>query len=143
MTTAVRGADEVAKLLTRPLAAAIEAGQTAILAEAQTVMAASPVASHAKQAPRSAKQRRAVFALIRAGLIPYRRSGDLGRAWQIVKAGPLRVALVNRQKYAGLVQGLDQAEYHKGTWKTVQDGRDAVQPRAGAIMAQAIAAVWQ
>lgn len=142
---AVVGADKVTALLTRPMTAAIEAGETAILAEAQAIMAAYPGASGAKQEFKTAKSRRFFFAALRKGklVVPYRRSGDLGRAWQIVKLSAARMALVNSQQHAGLVQGLKQAAYHKGTWKNVKDGRDAVMPRVVPLMSEAIKQVFK
>lgn len=141
----VTGADRVAALLMRPLAAAIEAGATAILAEAQAIMAEYPGASGKKQEFKSAKSRRFFFAALRKGQIevPYRRSGDLGRAWQIEKIGPMQIALVNRQRHAAMVQGLKQAAYHKDTWKNVKAGRDAVEPRVIPLMSEAIAGVFK
>lgn len=143
MPESVTGADKVAALLTRPLVTAIEAGETAIAAEGQALLAAYPGASGKAQPPRSAAQRRAIFALIRAGKIPYKRSGDLGRGWQIVRQGSMRVALVNRQKHAKLVQGPDQAGYHKGTWKNVIKVRAALLPRVIPLMREAIDGVFK
>lgn len=73
---------------------------------------------------KSAKQRRKVFALIREGLIPYKRTGKLGQGWTTnvrVMVTSIRGVLGNIRPYARLVQDeLKQARVHRGRWPTVQ-----------------------
>lgn len=136
MPKSITGADIVARKLAANLQPAIEAGMLAVLEEGQAIVASYPSPSGRKQPPKTAKQRRFLFALARAGGIPYRRSGDLGKSWQPRKLGPLRMALVNTQRYAQLVHGKpgEQAGYHAGTWKNITETAAAVRPRVKPLM---------
>jgi len=139
----VRGADKVARMLTRPMVDAIEAGLAAVALEVQNELAPYPGQSGKAQGFKSDKSRRFFFAALRKGQItvPYRRSGDLGRAWSIRKVGSMRVALINTQSYAGLVHSVtNQADYHKGNWTTDKTAADRVRPRVKGIMEAAIKA---
>jgi hypothetical protein len=136
----ITGADAVAALLSKALVPSIEAGLMAIGAELQNELAAYPGRSGKKQLFKSAKQRRFFFAALRKGgiVVPYRRSGDLGRGWQLQPSGRLRVVLRNSVSYAAMVIGKNQADYHKGTWPEYTAAVAKVEPRAKGIMEQAI-----
>lgn len=78
---------------------------------------------------RSARQRRAFFAMLRSGDIevPYRRgmspgSETLGRRWAVERSNSGLTATVgNNVKYAQYVVGERQASYHKGNWVKTGD----------------------
>ena len=81
-------------------------------------LAVYPPASGKSQPFVSARQRRWFFAALRSGGInvPYRRTGQLGRAWTSKKISQGEVQVVNATPYATWVQGRRQAKYHKGIW---------------------------
>lgn len=78
---------------------------------------------------RSARQRRAFFAMLRSGEIevPYRRgmspgSETLGRRWAVESSNDGLTATVgNNVKYADYVVGERQASYHKNNWVKTSD----------------------
>lgn len=79
----------------------------------------------------SDKQRRFVMAAIRRGdiQVPYRRTGDYGNSFmkQPTSDG---VALVSNLSYAPFVRGPGQAEYHRGTWDTLEELADGLEADA-------------
>lgn len=78
-----------------------------------------PPQSGKKQPPRSAAQRRKIFALIREGKVPYQRTSKLATGWNVRNTSLYTTEVFNRVGYAELVQGSNQAPYHRGTWKNV------------------------
>lgn len=76
---------------------------------------------------KSIKQQHKVFALIRDGSIPYRRSGQLGRSItsdiESVSSAQVTVSIGTNLGYAPLVIGdpeTEQAPYHFGNWTPLQ-----------------------
>lgn len=69
-------------------------------------------------------QKRAFFALLRAGLIKGKRTGSLGRRWTIKIdriADGLEGRVGNNTSYGPFVQSKRfQARFHQGRWKTDQ-----------------------
>lgn len=147
MKISVKNTERAAALLARPLAPAIQNGAIGIAAAIQTRLAPYPAPSRRRQPPRSAAQRRAVFALIAAGQIPYKRTGQLGHRWNI-RPTTLGAILENRRDKAALVYGRrhrssDQARYHRGTWPDVDSAvAVVVSGPAQAIMQRAIEQRW-
>ena len=88
----------------------------------------------------SARQRRAFFAKLRAGLItvPYRRTYRLKESWTFARQGrdggevtPVGVS------YARYVQGKPgQARYHRGNWADVEMIAQEVTPRCTTMTAE-------
>lgn len=78
-----------------------------------------PPPSGRPQPPKSAKQRRKVFALIKAGKIPYHRTSKLAVGWDFKTTSLYQTTVKNSVGYVDLVQGANQAPYHRGTWPTV------------------------
>ena len=75
---------------------------------------------------KSQAQQRLVMALAKAGKIPYRRSGQLGRSItsRVTVDGPgaITVRAGSDLKYAPyVIDQFLQSHYHAGTWSTVQD----------------------
>lgn len=105
----------------------------------QSVLNNYPPASHRPQAGLwTAKQRRAFFALLKAGRIdvPYRRglspqSERLAQKFQIrAESGGDTVNLINMASYYNLVQGPKQTAYHRTTgWKTDREVGEAEDKR--------------
>lgn len=93
-------------------------------------LATYPPPSRRPQPPRSERQRRFLMALARAGGIPYRRTGNLGRAWTTDVqetggglTGTVGNSVVSPQgkRYGPLVEGEGtQTAYHRGNWPTDQ-----------------------
>lgn len=83
-------------------------------------MAKYPGKSGKKQPPKSAAQRRFIFAAIKRGAIPYQRTGKTGDTTkQPTGAG---VDVVSKAGYSDLVRTkASQAPYHRGHWPTVED----------------------
>lgn len=85
---------------------------------------------------KSQKQQGKVFTLIKAGDVPYNRSGMLGRtitsAISDLTGSSVTVRIGTSYKVAPLVIGNDeeQAAYHRGTWwqlnKVMDDNNDAI-----------------
>lgn len=98
---------------------AIAAACVAVATASEAIIAPYPSPSGRRQPPRSAAQRRLIFAKIRAGEIPYRRSGAGGGmlgSWRVTAAGRGAI-LSNSRAYAIYVVGSPgQAAYHAGTW---------------------------
>jgi len=134
----VRGADKVARLLTRPMVDAIEAGLAAVALEVQNELAPYPGQSGKPQPPKTERQRRYLHVLARLGGIPYRRSGDTGRGWKVQQVGSMRVVLSNTSKGAPWVYG--GSAYHRDNWTQPKAGVDRVRPRVKGIMEAAIKA---
>ena len=68
-------------------------------------------------------QKRAFFALLRAGLIKGKRTGTLGRRWTVKidrTADSLEGRVGNNTSYGPFVQSRFQARFHRGRWKTDQ-----------------------
>lgn len=74
---------------------------------------------------KSLRQQRKVFALIKAGKVPYRRSGRLGASLtsdaEIVPTGMV-IKVGTNTPYARYVIGSEeeQSHYHRGTWEPLQ-----------------------
>ena len=102
--------------------------------EIRATLATYPPQSGRPNPPKSDKQRRYLMMLGRLGLIPYRRTGNLGRSWvediQTSSTGVVgtvgnSVASPTGFHYGPLVQGGDtQTTYHAGTWGTDQQAFD-------------------
>lgn len=94
-------------------------------------LAKYPSASRKKQAFKTAKQRRFFFAALKNGAIsvPYSRTGDLGSKWEETEMGD-GVELRSLVPYSDLVIGASQAAYHRGTWPTVEQTAEEVEPAA-------------
>ena len=72
----------------------------------------------------SEKQRRAYFATDGFGAgIPYRRTGDLGRGWEMIpKQDGYQMQIVNRVPYADFVQGvIQQRGHYADKWRKARD----------------------
>jgi hypothetical protein len=103
-------------------------------------LATYPPASHRPQPPRNRKQQIKLIMLAKEGKIPYRRTGNLGRAWTTDVSettggleGTVGNSVVSPEgtRYGPLVEGAStQTEYHRGTWQTDQM---AIDRNAGAI----------
>ena len=131
--------------LARNLTPAIQAGAMAIAAAIQHNLAPYPSPSGKKQPPKSEKQRRYVFVLIRAGKIPYRRTGQFGQRWNI-RPLSLGAILENRRDKAALIVGRlnrpgDQAGYHRGTWTNVDSAVNQTRSKFNDLMSDAIGKV--
>lgn len=72
----------------------------------------------------SEKQRRYVMMLAAQGMLPYRRTGQLGRAWTVEMRGrgwDTSAVVGNSTPYGPYVQSAqNQAQYHSGRWRTDQ-----------------------
>lgn len=92
------------------------------LARMQHDLQVYPSPAKRPQPFKSDKQRKFVFAMIKEGKIPYKRTGNLGRAWTAhvtAQSGGLEGTLGNNTSYAPLVQGQGrQAAAHQGVWNT-------------------------
>lgn len=95
----------------------------------------------------SPRQKRAFFALLRAGRISDKRTGTLGRRWgsRLVEgAGGLTGEWGNNTPYAPFVQGhREQAAFHRGRWLTDQQVVDHHQAAIAEDFRQAIAAALE
>lgn len=95
-----------------------DAGQYLVM-----MAAVYPPESHRPQGFTSDRQRRAFFAKLRAGeiTVPYQRTNTLMGGWQLQTwPGGLGITAGNNTAYSHLVQGAQQATYHRVTgWKTV------------------------
>ncbi|MDD5001487.1 MAG: hypothetical protein PHO55_10960 [Thiomonas arsenitoxydans] len=96
---------------------------------------------------KSLRQQRRVFALIREGKVPYRRTGTLGKSltWDIESSSAERVVVVvgTNIPYGPLVYDEErQSHYHRGTWTpiqvTIRDNLPALAEVAGAELARHI-----
>jgi len=83
-------------------------------------LAKYPPKSGKPQPPRSAAQRRKVFALIKEGKIPYQRTGRTGRSYtkQPTAQG---VDVASNLPSAQYTRGPGQAAYHRGNWDTHEE----------------------
>lgn len=91
-----------------------------------------------KQPFKTDKQRRFFFAALADGRIrvPYQRTGQLGRSWRAgvtMTAGGLTLTVGNTTAYAPYVQGSQQAGYHRGNWKRVDELSQGVEQRVVSI----------
>lgn len=84
-----------------------------------------PTPSRRPQPPRSAAQRRKVFALIKAGEIPYQRTGKTGMSYHKV-ATSQGVDVTSDLASAAYTRGPGQAPYHKGTWPSHEELADSL-----------------
>jgi hypothetical protein len=138
MSVTIGGIERIAaKLTTTRIKPAIEAGCMAVAAELQNELAAYPRASGKPQAFKSAKQRRYVMMLIRAGKVPYKRTGNLGQRWHIRRIS-LGAVLSNASGYARYVYGMPQAAYHRGTWPSIAAAARKIRPRVAGIIRAAL-----
>lgn len=123
MSIRVDAARALARLAMPRVIAALDAALNVVATEMHRLVSRYPPASRKPQPPRTARQRRKVMALVRAGKIPYRRTGNLGQKWSIRRLEKLRVAVENRASYARFVYGEPQAAYHAGTWISLSEAR--------------------
>lgn len=103
-----------------------------------------PPAPGRPQPFKTAKQRRAFFAMVRNGQIrvPYQRTMALFNGWQQSSDG---FSLENNTKYAFLVQGgrNEQAKYHEETgWFTVERIADETMENDAVPLATAAVVEW-
>jgi hypothetical protein len=91
-----------------------------------------------KQPFKTDKQRRFFFAALADGRIrvPYQRTNRLGKGWRagvVMTGGGLTVTVGNTTAYAPYVQGSQQAGYHRGNWKRVDELSQGVEQRVVSI----------
>lgn len=116
---------------------------TQALALLQTDLATYPNAQPHRQPFKSERQRRFVMAMIRAGKIPYRRTGNLGRSWtsEIASSSEALTGQVgNTRSYGPFVQGADrQSAYFQGSnWPTDKSVFDKRLPKVNDIFKSAV-----
>lgn len=105
----------------RLINAALDAGATA----AYDVLQRYPPRQPRPNPPRSARQRRLLHALAKAGKIPYQRTGNLRQKLIITKPSAQTRLVANTASYRRFVWGMPQATVHAGVWPTVDDARAA------------------
>ena len=107
-----------------------------------------PPVRRGKQPFKTRKQQRAFFAMLKSGAIevPYvrgsnRKSQKLGQSWTTqASASGLTVTVGTAVRYAPLVQGEKQSNYHKVTgWRTAQAVAKAFAPRVPIIIQAQVA----
>lgn len=121
--------DDLARLLKRLGRAraldTLRGPMTRGLARLQRDLASYPPPSRKPQPAKSRRQQIKQIMLAKEGKIPYRRTGQLGRAWTAViddGGDGLEGVVGNATSYGPLVQGdAEQAGYHRGVWQTDQD----------------------
>jgi hypothetical protein len=92
---------------------------------------------------KSLAQQRKVMALVAAGKIPYRRSGQLGRSItsepRIVAVGVVMVRAGSNLEYAPYVIDREmQSFYHRDNWSTVQDDVERAVPELSAVAVKTV-----
>jgi hypothetical protein len=91
-----------------------------------------------KQPFKTDKQRRFFFAALADGRIrvTYQRTNRLGKGWRadvVMTKNGLTVTVGNTTAYAPYVQGSQQAGYHRGNWKRVDELSQGVEQRVVVI----------
>lgn len=82
---------------------------------------------------KSLRQQRLVMALVKAGKVPYKRTGQLGRSIiarvDVAEAGLVVIAIGTPLRYAPyVIDRLMQSHYHAGTWTPLQNTVDNAMP---------------
>lgn len=100
-----------------------------------------PSPSRRRMAIKSSAQRRLIFAKIKRGEIPYSRTYRLAQSWRF-RGTDGGAVVENIAPHASLVVGDDQADYHKGTWRTVTEYAREVESTTAARVGEAAAALY-
>ncbi len=100
-----------------------------------------PSPSRRKMAIKSAAQRRLIFAKIKRGEIPYNRTYRLLQGWRF-RGTDGGAVVENLAPHASLVVGEDQADYHKGTWRTVTEYAREVESTTAARVGEAAVGLY-
>ena len=102
-----------------------------------------PDASGKKMEFKTAKQRRYIMRKIRLEemKLPYKRTYRLLQGWRF-QGSDTGATVTNTAPHAELVVGEQQADYHKGTWKTVLEYARDVESTTAARVGEAAAALY-
>lgn len=100
-----------------------------------------PGKSGRRMAIKSSAQRRLIFAKIKRGEIPYTRTYRLLQGWRF-RGTDTGTLVENLAPHASLVVGDDQADYHKGTWRTVTEYAREVESTTAARVGEAAVALY-
>lgn len=100
-----------------------------------------PAKSGRKMVIKSSAQRRLIFAKIKRGEIPYNRTYRLLQGWHF-RGADTGAVVENVAPHATLVVGDDQADYHKGTWRTVTEYAREVESTTAARVGEAAVALF-
>lgn len=120
-----------------PKAIGVAVAELAVIPAAQPY----PGRSGRRMPIKSAAQRRLIFAKVRSGEIPYRRTYRLLQGWRF--QGRDNGAVVeNTAAHAELVVGEGQAAYHAGTWRTVLEIAKDVEHTTALRVGEAAAALF-
>ena len=100
-----------------------------------------PGRSGRKMAIKSPAMRRLIFAKVKRGEIPYTRTYRLLQGWRF-QGADTGATVTNVAPHAEVVVGEQQADYHKGTWKTVLEYARDVEATSAVRVGEAAAALY-